>query len=100
MIAPFVTEAAVCGPSVEPTLGACGSVAHRQICPDLPRRLPILSGESQAHGQGAGLRARADVELAQDRGDVMRDRLLREEEALCDLAVAKALRHQSEHVEF
>jgi hypothetical protein len=75
MIAPFVTESALCGPSVESTLGARGCVAHREICPDWPNCLPIFSGESQPYGVGTGLRARAHIELAQDRGDVMRDRL-------------------------
>jgi hypothetical protein len=62
MIGPFVTEAALCGPSVDSTLGARMRLAHREICPDWPNCLPIFTGESQPHGLGAGLRARADVE--------------------------------------
>jgi len=43
-----------------------------------------------------GLASGLDAELGQDGGDVMVDRLGGEENALCDLSVGMAVRHQLE----
>src|SRR5438445_10571290 len=72
---------------------------HRETSPSWDRELPIFHAEPEADGVCACLGARADVELAENRGDMVIDRLLGEDEPLGDLRVAEPLRHQGEHLE-
>ena len=53
--------------------------------------------EAKPHRLSARLAAGSDVELCQDRRDVMIDRLLRHDQALGDLRVAQPLGEQREH---
>src|SRR3954471_495079 len=55
--------------------------------------------DPEAGRRGAGLAARAHVELAKDRRDVVADRLLRYEEAPGDVGVAPPLRDEAEHLD-
>src|SRR5438105_1712913 len=64
-----------------------------------PAALPNLAAEPEPHGLGTRLDARADVELAEDRRDVVVDRLLGEHEPLRDLGVAETLRDEHEYLE-
>src|SRR4029453_5359278 len=66
---------------------------HREDHPDWEPDLPVLADEPEPNGLGARLAARSDAELAQDRRDVVIDRLRGEDEALGDLRVAKTLGH-------
>jgi hypothetical protein len=54
--------------------------------------------EPETDGLCARLAARADAELAQDRRDVVVDRLLGEEEPLGDLGVAEPLRDEPKYL--
>jgi hypothetical protein len=56
-------------------------------------------GQPQPGGLRACLTAGANVELSQDRGDVMVDRFRRYDQALGDLGVTQAVCHEGEHLE-
>ena len=56
-------------------------------------------GEPESHGRGARLAAGADIELSQDRRDVMVDRFLGDDEPLGDLRVTQPVGEQHEHLE-
>ena len=57
----------------------------------------MLAGEAEADGRGGSLAARGDLELAQDRRDVVGDGPLGEEQPLGYVRVAEALRDKLEH---
>jgi hypothetical protein len=57
-----------------------------------------LADEAKSRSLGACLTACVDVELPQDRRDVMVNRPLGEEEALGDLRVVKAVCDEREHL--
>src|SRR5204862_493165 len=82
---------------VEATTGRSG--AHRQAYLGSAFRLPILLDDPEKGGFGSGLGATANVQLPQDRRNVVPDRPLREEEPLGDLAIAEASRDELEHLE-
>ena len=62
-------------------------------------RLTGSGGDAEPDRLGGGLAAGLHVELAEDRGYVVVNRLLREEQPLGDLGVAEALAQQCEHLE-
>src|SRR3954451_20427798 len=63
------------------------------------RRDSLSFDDSEAGRRGAGLAPGAHVELAQDRRDVVADRLLRDEEAPGDVGVAPPLRDEGEDLD-
>src|SRR5690606_27837173 len=65
-------------------------------CPD-PRRLDLDPALPDRVDHRLG--AVADAQLAEDRGDVVLDRLLADEQTLADLPVGDALRHQLQDLE-
>src|SRR5438093_4417711 len=73
--------------------------AHRPNYPGCPAALPILAGEPEEDRLRARLAARAHVQLAKDRRDMVVDRLLGENEPLGDLGVAEPLRDELQHLE-
>jgi hypothetical protein len=80
-------------------LMALGVLATRTSEPRLQaavpaRSLPVFVDEAKPCGMGTRLQATAHAELAQDRRDVMTDRLLGENETIGDLGVAQPLRNQ------
>src|SRR3954465_5776216 len=76
-----------------------GTQANRAGCPDCLGSLPILGGESEPNGGCGCLGTSTNVELAQNCRNVMRRRLLRHEQACCNLAVAQSLRDERQHFE-
>jgi len=56
-------------------------------------------GEPESHGRGSRLAASTDIELSQDRRDMMVDRLLGNDETLSDLRVTQPVGKQREHLE-
>jgi hypothetical protein len=60
------------------------------------RRLPVLQQPETTRG-GGRLASRSDVELAQDRRDVMADGAAREEEPVGYLGVAKSVCNELQH---
>src|SRR5687767_6913676 len=82
---------------VSPTVRAGAARAHRANSPGWALALPILAGDPEANRLGARLAPRADAQLPQDRGDVVVDRLLGQEEALGYLCVAEPLRDERKH---
>jgi len=57
-------------------------------------------GEPEPHGFCAGLAASADIELAEDRRDMMIDRLAGKEHPVGNVGAAQALREERERLEF
>jgi len=58
-----------------------------------------LLGEAEALRGGGGFAARADLQLAEDRGDVMVDRPRGYEQALGYLGVAQTFGHELQHLQ-
>jgi hypothetical protein len=53
-------------------------------------RLSILGRQPKAYGLGPRLSARSDVELAQDRRDVVMDRFILDDQSIGNLGVRKS----------
>src|SRR5439155_12888691 len=73
---------------------------NRTGCPGWWEPLPTLRGQTEAHRNRGRLAAGVDVELAQDRRDVVRHGPVRDEQVRCDLAVAQPLGHERQDLEF
>lgn len=71
-----------------------GSARGRERTTAPAQPLAVLVGEIEPRGMGTRIHATAHAELAQDRRDVMIDRLLGEHEPFGDLGVAQALRNE------
>src|SRR5207237_10361224 len=65
----------------------------------VPPALPILAGEPEEDRLCTRLAACANVQLAQNRRDVVVDRLLGENEPLGDLGIAEPLRDEPKYFE-
>lgn len=63
------------------------------------RRLPAVSGEPKSESLCSGFATGANVEFSQHCGDMVIDRLLGYDQALCDLRVAQPLGEKRQHVE-
>ena len=64
-----------------------GAGGHRQSSPYWERPLPIFADEPESSGLRGCLAARPNLELAQDRRDMVIDGLLRQDQSLGDLAL-------------
>src|SRR5262245_30922649 len=76
-----------------------GVAGHRETSLHCAARRPVLAADAQAARLGARLAAGAHVELAQDRRDVVADRLLGDEQPVGDLGVADPLAEKLEHLD-
>src|SRR3954454_10683712 len=83
---------------VKPRVRGPGGPALRTTFPTWSRALPILADDAEPNRLCRSLAARAHVELAQDRSDVVGDGPLREHEAPGDIGVACTLRGELEHL--
>src|SRR5581483_9630646 len=83
-------------PSLESSQQASRGSASR-TCSARAGGLRPQEGEHREHA-AVVLRVRAEAELSEDRGDVLLDRALGDDQALCDRVVRQAFRHQLEHL--
>src|SRR5262249_20844497 len=77
--------------------------ARLGVAPGLPRskaQQRVLADDAAAEADGDGVRPRAGLELREQVPDVRLDRLLRQEQALADLAVDEAVGDQLQDLDF